>query len=173
ALSDAAQCRSMAGEHAIDEHRGAVGVDREFNLCSDCRHLQARVLLQSDLNEPFVAWLQRDLLREILISRLADSNLVLSRQQQDCLRPLQFLQISEILPVNPDSGISLDIGCAFELQLAEHFVIRIEQASRHHRSNAQYEAQRDYVKTWNRHQLLTPLFFVTLCEFYAWNFPQL
>jgi hypothetical protein len=60
---------------------------------------------------------------EILVAVLAYRDRVLTRQKQDLFRSLEFFQIANVLPVNPNAGRLLDICLSFQLNFSEHVTL--------------------------------------------------
>ena len=74
--------------------------------------------------------MQHHISREIYIPILPYRQFVRAGKQQDLFRSLELVEISQILPINPNARSLLDFGRAFQLQFAEHVISGISSFDR-------------------------------------------
>ena len=104
--ADSSEFSHVADEDAIDKNSGAIGVHIELNFGGYRRHLNPAIALHGQADDLLFAGLDADLLREVQMTALPDYDFVFTWQKQDLFGPLQFLQITKILPIDPYSILS-------------------------------------------------------------------
>ena len=67
-----------------------------------------------------------------------------SGKQQDLLRPLEFLQIADVLAVNPHPGTSGSPVFRVELDLPQYLVFCFQVPAQEHRSEEQEERKQGF-----------------------------
>jgi hypothetical protein len=120
----------VADEDAIDKNSGAIGVHIELNFGGYRRHLNPAIALHGHADDLLFAGLDADFLREVQITALPDYDFVFTWQEEDLFGPLQFLQITKILPIDPYSGRSLYFGGAQELNFTQYIVSSVQKRPR-------------------------------------------
>src|SRR6476646_5036694 len=108
----------MADVPAIEKDGRAFWVDGNLQLRCNVRSLCAREQLHSHLNLLHLAGLDNELSREIRVTCLTDDDLVLSRQQENLLLGLEFLDIANISAIDPYAGIPIQLCIAAKTHFA-------------------------------------------------------
>ena len=123
AFGDPAKLGGVADELSIQKNGGAIRINRHLDFGGDGGHHVPRVFHHGDGDDLLFAGSQHDVAGEVLVAVLAHRKVVRARKQKNLLRPLEFMQIAEILAVDPNAGGLFDFGCALELELAENFIL--------------------------------------------------
>ena len=114
-------------EKSVQENCGARWIDRYFDFSGNSGKRSCRRLRHGHPNDFLLSGLDDDAFREILIAILTHSNYVFARQKHNLLRSLEFLQITYILPVNPDARGLFDVRLTFELNLTHDGVFGVNR----------------------------------------------
>src|ERR1019366_7953571 len=114
----------MAEEETVNEYRrpDRLNVQLDFRGVFPVWVLDLEVLCHGHAQGLLLSWLYHDFLDEILVPGLAHHDFVLSWQKQDLLCPIQFLEVAQVLAIDPYSRGFLDFRCAFEMEFSQHFV---------------------------------------------------
>src|ERR1700756_291096 len=64
-----------------------------------------------------------------------------ARQQQDLLRSLEFLQISDVLSVDPHARSIFDFGFSFKLNFSHHLIPRVDRWGEQKKENCKQYPQ--------------------------------
>ena len=123
--SNSPEFANGADKSVVEENGSAVGSDLEFDFRIDLGILNARVSLQSDMEDEPLAGLDGDLLGQVGVSRLPQRDFVCARQEQEFLVVFQLPDVTDILPVDPDARVFLNFGGGVEGQLAENPALRV------------------------------------------------
>src|SRR6202049_665708 len=126
--ADSSEFSHVADEDAIDKDSGAIGVHIELDFGGYLRHLNPAIALHGHADDLLFAGLNADFLREVQITALPDYDFVFTWQEEDLFGPLQFLQITKILPIDPYPGRSLYFGGAQELNFTQYIVSSVQNA---------------------------------------------
>ncbi len=126
--ADSSEFSHVADEDAIDKNSGAIGVHIKLNFGGYHRHLNPAIALHGHADDLLFAGLDADFLHEVQITALPDCDFVFTWQEEDLFGPLQFLQITKILPIDPYSGRSLYFGGAQELNFTQYIVSSVQNA---------------------------------------------
>jgi hypothetical protein len=79
-------------------------------------------------SDPFL-WLHQDARDEVFIARVANRNLMLPGQQQDLLVLFELTQVSDILPINPNTRGSFHFAGSYKANLSQDFVLCVGNTS--------------------------------------------
>jgi hypothetical protein len=121
-LSRAVEFPDVADEPVVEEDCGAARIYNNFYDGPRGGHGASRALLHGDRHHSLFARMDRDLLREVLITILANGDGVVARKKEHFLRSLQFLEVAHVLAINPDAGSLFDFRFALELYFAHNVV---------------------------------------------------
>jgi hypothetical protein len=123
ASADSSKFSHVADEDTIDKNSGAIGVHIELDFGGHLRHLNPAVALHGHADDLLFAGQDADFLGEVQITSLADCDFVFTWQEEDLFGPLQFRQITEILPIDPYPGRSLYFSGAQDVRRQVFFPV--------------------------------------------------
>src|SRR5579863_10529782 len=112
----------VSHEKPVEENRSSRWINRYLDNGRHLRKRSRQRFLHGHSHDFLLSGLEENSLGKILIAILAHGDHMFARQQQDFLRSLEFLQIADVLPVDPDSGAFFDVGLSFELNLSHHTI---------------------------------------------------
>src|SRR6202171_5036602 len=122
-MKSSSQFPSMSQERIIYKHRRPRGLYVDLQSCGHGRRDRSGFFLHFDVNQLGLPGLHDDSLRGINIASLANGNLVFARQQHDLFRALKFLQISDVLAVNPDARSLFHFRRPVEIHLSHDLIL--------------------------------------------------
>jgi hypothetical protein len=94
----------VTDEDAIHKHRRSIWFHFQLNLGGDCRQGHPGVFFHLYPNSLLFSGANRNVLHEIQISTLLYGNVVFARKQQEFFRSLQFVEVADVLTIDPDAG---------------------------------------------------------------------
>jgi hypothetical protein len=112
----------MTHEDAVDKDRGAIGINVQLYFSGDAWKLNPRIFSHSHFDGLGLPGSDRDVLNKVDIAALANRDFVLAWEQQKFLRSFEFVQVADVLAVDPDTRGALDFSGADEVNLAQHIV---------------------------------------------------
>src|SRR5579863_6883076 len=129
--ADAFELSNVADEASVKKDSGAIRIYGDLYNRPGCRHNAGCRLHHRHLHDAFFARPKNHFLGEILIAVLANRDVVLAGEPEDFLRAFQFLEISDILSVDPDAGSFFDFRFSLKINFSHHFVSRVEHHGDH------------------------------------------
>src|SRR5712671_107730 len=142
-MKSSAEFAGVSEEGIVYKDSRARRLNVHFQCCAYFRRGCSRCLLHGDVNELSLSGLHNKFLCEIIVAGLTNGKLVLAWKQQDLFRAFEFLQVSDILSVNPDAGGFFHLRSPIKIDLAHHLILPVEgcgtnQGERNRQINQQF-----------------------------------
>src|SRR5712671_5975517 len=113
----------MAHKNAVHKYGGTIWLYIQLDFGGYTREGNPGIFLHFHGDGLLGSRTDGKLLLEIQISALAHGDLVLAGEEQQFFRPFQFLQVSDVLTVEPDTRSFFNLRGSDEFDLPQNLIV--------------------------------------------------